>query len=214
MPTQSTTKKLAILKRRQQVADLSLKGWTQSAIAEKLDAAQSTVSTDLKALQREWIESAAQDAEVIRSKMWAELEMVKREAWKAWERSQQPAETDVVSGQSENRQMRRTRKQQHGDPRFLEIIQKSIAQKRALLGLDLTPASDEEEQDAELNAEARLNRLAGLTVSLYDRAQADAARQRSETGRSGRAGPDDQREPVAAGQAPDPAEPDHSPGAG
>ena len=110
--------------------------------------------------------------------------------------------------------MRRTRKQQHGDPRFLEIIQKSIAQKRALLGLDLTPASDEEEQDAELNAEARLNRLAGLTVSLYDRAQADAARQRSETGRSGRAGPDDQREPVAAGQAPDPAEPDHSPGAG
>ncbi len=214
MPTQTTNKKLARLKRRQQVADLSLQGWTQSAIAEKLNVVQATVSTDLKAIHQELLESASGGVELARAKVLAELELVNREAWKAWERSQQPAETDVVSGQSENRQMRRTRKQQHGDPRFLEIIQKSIAQKRALLGLDLTPASDEEEQDAELNAEARLNRLAGLTVSLYDRAQADAARQRSETGRSGRASPDDQPEPVAAGQAPDPAEPDHSPGAG
>ena len=130
MPTQSTTKKLAILKRRQQVAELSLKGWTQSAIAEELSVSQPTISTDLKAIQQEWLESASQDVELARAKMWAELEMVKREACKAWERSQQPAETDVVSGQSENRQMRRTRKQQHGDPRFLEIIQKSMAQLR------------------------------------------------------------------------------------
>jgi transposase len=214
MPTQTTNKKLARLKRRQQVAELSLQGWTQSAIAEKLDVSQPTVSTDLKAIQQEWLESAAQDVELARAQSLAELEMVKREAWKAWERSQQPAETDVVSGQCENRQMRRTRKQQHGNPRFLEIIQKSIAQKGALLGLDVTPTSDEEEPDDGLEADARRARFAKRVTTLCDQAAAAIARKGSDTGRSGRAGPDDQRGPVAAGEAPDPAEPGHSPGAG
>lgn len=212
MPTQSTTKKLAILKRRQQVAELSLKGWTQSAIAEKLNIAQPTVSTDLKALHQEWIESAAQDVELVRAKMRAELELVKREAWKAWERSQQPAETDVVSGQSENRQMRRTRKQQHGDPRFLEIVRKTMDQQAELLGLNVTASSDEDQQDDELETEARCNRFAALVVSLHDRKE--AAGKQSAAGRSGRAGPDDQQPPRGAGAAPAAAEPRPSPGAG
>ncbi len=117
MPTQTTNKKLARLKRRQQVADLSLQGWTQSAIAEELDVSQPTVSTDLKAIQQEWLESASGDVEAARAKVLAELDLVQREAWAAWKRSQQPAETDVISGQSESRQMRRTRKQQYTNSR-------------------------------------------------------------------------------------------------
>ncbi len=214
MPTQTTNKKLALLKRRQQVAHLSLQGWTQSAIAEELDVSQPTVSTDLKAIQQEWLESASGDVEAARAKVLAELDLVQREAWAAWKRSQQPAETDVISGQSENRQMRRTRKQQHGDPRFLEIIQKSIAQKRALLGLDVTPDSNEEEPDDGLDADARRARFAERVTTLCDQAAAAMARKGSDTGRSGRAGPDDQRGPLATGEAPDPAEPGHSPGAG
>ena len=212
MPTQSTTKKLTILKRRQQVAKLSLQGWTQLAIAEELSVSQPTISTDLKALQQEWLELASQDVELARAKMWAELEMVKREACKAWERSQQPAETYVVSGQSENRQMRRTRKQQHGDPRFLELVRKTIDQQAELLGLNRPASSDEDQQDAELDREARQKRLTHLIVSLHDRKE--AAGKPSAAGRSGRAGPDDQQPPWGAGAAPAAAEPRPSPGAG
>ncbi len=212
MPTQTTNKKLAILKRRQQVAKLSLQGWTQSAIAEELVVSQPTVSTDLKAIQQQWIESATQDVEVIRAKMMAELELVKEEAWKGWERSLQPTETDVVSGQSDNRQMRRTRKQQHGNPRFLDIIRNTIAQQAELLGLNVTASSDEDQQDDKLDAEARRERFFAFAAKLVSRAE--AAGKQSAAGRSGRADPDDRRRPQAAGGTPDALEPGQPPGAG
>ena len=46
--------KVRIEKRRQLVADMYVKGSTQSQIAHQLGIAQSTVSVDLKAIRREW----------------------------------------------------------------------------------------------------------------------------------------------------------------
>ena len=49
-PTLTTTRKprraIAIAKRREQVADLYLQGWTQMAIAAHFSIAQSTICTD------------------------------------------------------------------------------------------------------------------------------------------------------------------------
>ena len=46
--------KVAIVQRRQKVADLYLQAWTQMAIAAHLGCGQTTVSADLRRIQAEW----------------------------------------------------------------------------------------------------------------------------------------------------------------
>ena len=55
--------KLLIDQRRLRVSELSLKGWSQVAIAQEMGISQATVSTDLAAIQKEWRESRIQNRE-------------------------------------------------------------------------------------------------------------------------------------------------------
>ena len=90
-------RRLEILLRRQQVAELCLRSWTQTAIAQKLDVSQSTVSDDLKSIRKQWLESATRDfdeAVVLEEK---QIERVIREAWAAWGKSKQPAESSKIT---------------------------------------------------------------------------------------------------------------------
>jgi DNA-binding NarL/FixJ family response regulator len=48
------SKQLAILKRRRDVAELYLQGWTQTAIAEEMGVAQPTISDDVKHIRAQW----------------------------------------------------------------------------------------------------------------------------------------------------------------
>ncbi len=127
---------LEIVRRRREVSELYLQGWSQTAIAEHLGVAQSTINGDLKKIREAWLNSAIRDFDQARAQELQKLHRLEREAWAAWERSQKPAQSAVIQGEEPSQAMRKTIKNQHGDPRFLEQIHKCIASRRALLGLD------------------------------------------------------------------------------
>ena len=125
-----------IEQRRQQVADLYVKGSTQSQIARGLGVAQSTVSADLKAIRREWRDSRIRDFDEAVAMELKKLDNLEHEAWSGWERTQQPAESTKVTQDGSGKKAEKTVKQQQGNPRFLEQVHRCIAGRRTLLGLD------------------------------------------------------------------------------
>jgi hypothetical protein len=123
--------------RRQQVAHLYLKGEMQTQIAQRLGVDQSMISLDLKALRAAWLQSALRDWDALKSIELAKIDLVELEAWQAWERSKQPREV-IVSEVTEGRSRRGTRRVegQAGDPRYLAEVQKCIAKRCEILGLN------------------------------------------------------------------------------
>lgn len=129
-------KKFAILQRRQQVADLYLQGWTQTAIAERLSARQGTISHDLKAIRQQWRESTLRDFDEAQGEELHKIDRVEREAWSAWDRSQKPSQSVRVNGVGDGQQTQKNVQNRHGDARLLEIVLKCSAARRTLLSLD------------------------------------------------------------------------------
>jgi len=125
-----------IAQRRQRVAELYIKGWLQTAIAAELGISQPTVCQDLQAVRKQWRESSIRDFDAARDLELQKLDRVEREAWAAWERSQQVQESTRVVQDGSGKRAQKTVEHPVGDPRYLEQIQKCIASRRALLGLD------------------------------------------------------------------------------
>ena len=129
-------RKLAVAERRSRVADLYVRGWTQTAISQKLEMAQSTISADLKSIQKEWRENAVRDFDAAREKELQKLGLLEREAWAAWERSQKQKQSARIRVEGDQQKTEKLVADQAGDPRFLDQIHKCIVSRRALLGLD------------------------------------------------------------------------------
>ena len=117
MPVKNN-KQLAILRRRRAVADLYLQGWTQTGIAEELGVAQPTVCDDLRRIRAEWRDSAVRDFDEARQLELMKLDRIEREAWSAWQRSQKPAQSAVVTGEGVGQRTRKSMKNQHGECAF------------------------------------------------------------------------------------------------
>jgi hypothetical protein len=136
MPVKKS-KKVAVVQRRQQVAELYLQGWTQTKIAEHLGVSQPLVCQDLKRICADWRESSIRDFDMAREIELRRIDYVHTEAAEAWEKSKKPAQSAVVTGEgSADQKVRKTMKNQHGDPRFLAVMLKCGADRRSLLGLD------------------------------------------------------------------------------
>lgn len=129
------SKRLEIARRRQAVATLTLRGWTQSQIAHELAVGQATVSSDLKAVRQEWREAAIHDFDLLSRAELLKLDLIERESWLAWERSQKPQQSAEVAGEH-GRPTRKRVRNQYGDPRFLTVINQTIANRRAWLGVE------------------------------------------------------------------------------
>jgi len=128
-------KRLAVIERRQRVADLYLQGWTQLAIAKEVGVSQGMICVDLKQIRKEWRESAIRDFDAMRDEELRRLERIEKEAWSAWERSQKPVQSARVSDK-EGGKGHKTVKSQVGNSRFLELVLKCVESRRAMLGLD------------------------------------------------------------------------------
>lgn len=155
-------KKLEILKRRQRVADLFLQGFTQLEIAEQLGVSRALVCQDIKRISDEWRQSAVVDFERARFLELKEIDRIRHEAWKAWERSQKPSQSADIAGEGGAGTTRKRIRNQYGDPRFLMVVHKCVATRRALLGLDaptkIAPTTpDGEPLDAAVVVINRLN---------------------------------------------------------
>ncbi len=106
-------KKIEVIQRRQKVADFYVQGWTQTAIAAEVDVSQPTICEDLQQILHQWKESAVRDYDEARDIQLQKLDRLEREAW---ERSQKPTQSSVISGRGGNKSERRSLKNQHGDP--------------------------------------------------------------------------------------------------
>ena len=162
------SRKVAINKRRELVADLYLQGKTQMEISEVVGVKQPTVSADLRKIQKQWRESAVRDFDLAREVEIQKIDRIEREAWAAWERSKLPSQAATTTGDEHDRKTRRHVRNQYGDPRFLEQVNKCIASRRALLGLD-APSRMEVETDAGTLVERR-SRVFDIFTALRDRA--------------------------------------------
>jgi hypothetical protein len=155
-----TPERLNAAQRRRKVADLYLKGWTQEAIAGFFDVTQVTISRDLAESRREWREEATIDVEESIVSALQKLDLIEREAWGAWQRSQTPltAAVRTEGGGSKGVTSRSSLKNSHGDPRFLDLVHKCVAQRSLLLGLNAASASGDDMHEHE-TIEVRRERL-------------------------------------------------------
>ena len=126
--------KLRLVQRRQQAAELLLQGWTQEAIAGKLGVRPSTIGADLQQVRRTWRQSAIRDFDALQAQELAAIDLVKREAWAGFVRSQQPAQSATTDGPAGRQASRRTIRNQHGDPHFLLIVLKCIEDRQKRVG--------------------------------------------------------------------------------
>jgi hypothetical protein len=190
---------LAILERRRRVADLYIQGWTQMEIAAKEGCTQATISADLIQIRREWRASTIRDFDEARTLELQKLDRVEREAWRAWERSQQPQQSAHISDEPNARHTKRHVKNQNGDPRFLEQVNKCIAMRCALLGLNMQRIGD---GDDGFTFDDRRDRIVAIACAIRDRQGAAAAGARPGRNEPGRLCSDSLGRTVDAGPAP------------
>jgi hypothetical protein len=139
--------------RRAQVASRYLLGELQAAIAESFGVDQAQISRDLKIIRQQWLESAIRDFDAARAEELAKIDLVEREAWAAWARSQE--EKEIASQQEQHdpivwddaqgkpqitykikKRISMRKEGQAGAPAFLEVVLKCIAKRCEILGLD------------------------------------------------------------------------------
>lgn len=138
-------------KRRAQVAELYLKGWTQWEIARKVKVDQGTVSRDLKAMHEHWKAAGVRDLDAIKQKELDKIDHLERTYWAAWDRSCKTASktrkkrNEITEQVSPDEKVTRTagpveiteqKEGRDGNPAFLAGVQWCINRRCELLGLD------------------------------------------------------------------------------
>jgi predicted transcriptional regulator len=155
---------ISLARRRAAVADLYIQGCYQADIAQQLGVSQPTVSNDIKAIQKEWRASAIRDFDILRERELQKLDRLEREAWEAWERSQKPSQEATMSTDGSMQKTVKKVSEQSGDARYLEVVHKCIASRRALLGIDapvrIAPTSPDGKEAYHTHVMAQLMKLA------------------------------------------------------
>lgn len=144
---------------RQRISTLYLEGWLQCDIADEVGLSQSTVSNDLKILQKQWLSSTLININEAKAKELARIDKLEQEYYQAWHRSCEDAETITEKGKGskakakddeDNSPTRPTefektvqRKGQAGDPRFLQGVQWCISQRCKILGVNAPKKSED-----------------------------------------------------------------------
>lgn len=136
-----TRQKLNARQRRPIVAELYIKGKTQSEIAKEFDTTQATISRDLKAIQEVWLEQSVKNYDEAISQELAKIDNLERTYWQAWEDSKEDAVTETVKGRQRGKEIDSAektiqKKGQVGNKSFLDGVQWCIERRCKLLGLD------------------------------------------------------------------------------
>lgn len=124
---------------RRRIADFYLSGWLQADIAVEVGVDQSTISRDLKALQKDWLNSALIDYNAAKARELAKIDRLEREYWAAWEASKEDRETQItekIESQTPRSKAQIRREGQVGSPSFLAGVEWCIKRRCKMLGLD------------------------------------------------------------------------------
>lgn len=120
-----------------------LRGYTMQAIANEVGCSRPTVSTDLAAIREEWKERFSSTFDQHVSASLAEVERLRLEHWKAWERTVgvHIVERETTGGK-EGGTTSTTTESLAGDPRFLAGVAWCIERRCKILGLDAAKKID------------------------------------------------------------------------
>ena len=142
----STRKKTELAMRRQQVAEMYLRGKYQTDIASEMNVNQATISRDLAELRKEWLDRSINHIDQRKAIELAKIDQLEITYWDAWERSKEDSETETVEkiGKADkdgkptpDRIKQNKRKEgQTGNPSFLAGVQWCINKRCEILGLD------------------------------------------------------------------------------
>jgi len=167
---------------RRRIAELYLEGWLQADIAEELELSQSTISNDLNALHKQWLESSLIDFDQAKAVEIAKVDKLEREYYRAWRESKEDKEisvTEKAGGEKPRSKAQIRREGQVGNPSFLAGVQWCIERRCKILGID-APQKMQVLSDNDLDAAiaTELARLAAVGEAADVRASegdADAA---------------------------------------
>lgn len=146
-------KNAQILKRREEISALYLKGKTQLQIANELNISRQLVSYDLQNLYKDWNKKIEVNINELKAKELSKLDALEAEYWELYERSKSeyvktttiankkdiPNKKDNGKEKDEKTSMLSIKKEQHnriGNNFILDSIAKIIEQRCKLLGLE------------------------------------------------------------------------------
>lgn len=122
------------------ISELTLQGVKQSVIAERLSLSQQQISYDLREVKKRWQAASTLSFDSYVSQELEKLNLLEREGWEAWYRSQQPRKNSSVAVReradtavSEKEAKEESR---DGNPRFLDTILFVMERRARLIGLD------------------------------------------------------------------------------
>lgn len=140
-------------------ASLYLQGWSQFRIAEKLAAerdyevSRQTISNDLKAIQERWRQNTAMNLDDHRARELAKIDALEAEYHEQYQRSKEPrtinsksAKSKPGSGKDKPATVEQSAseriEQREGNPAYLQGVERCIAMRVKLLGLNAPEKSD------------------------------------------------------------------------
>jgi hypothetical protein len=136
----NAVRKLEIADRRKRVADMLLRGVSQTAIAAELQIDRKTVYSDRRTVLQQLTEEAKGSLREKRALDLAKLQRGEREAWEAWERSKRPRQrknakrvnADTTGARDETSVMEEGR---DGNDKFLGRVESAVMSQAKLEGL-------------------------------------------------------------------------------
>jgi hypothetical protein len=163
-PNNPNANNLAVLERRRNVAARYVRGETQWEIARAFEVDQGTISRDLAEIRKAWQAEAVRDVSEVKAKELAKVDAAEEQAWRAWTRSQEDAQTKRErlrpGSDDEAGETVRTSKGQAGDPRFLELILKCVQKRCEILGI----LDRERDRDATKGQPTVVKELSGVSM--------------------------------------------------
>jgi hypothetical protein len=186
-----------LYKDRVDIAKLYVQGYTASYITHWISEnrdytlAESTIRNDITAIIKEWREHYLPDIDLMKSAELARIDAVIQEAWKGWFASIKDKETTESEHMQQDAKQRvgnlpakpiyeETKskiktEQRDGDPKFLLIINRCIAMRAKILGIE-APSRHEikdwrkEAEKAGFNPGEEFERMVNEVVNTADEA--------------------------------------------
>ena len=138
--TEQPRNEAQILKDRADIAKYLLQGRRQNWIADKLNMTEAMVSRDAKAIKTEWKRSAAGSIEAAKEQALAEIDLIKQEAWDAWEASKRDAEVVMkYGGEGRPAGAQKIVSTRNAHKAYLDTLAWCNEQRCKILGLYATP---------------------------------------------------------------------------
>lgn len=124
---------------REQVAKLSLEGFSTHAIASKMNVSQKTVWRDLEVIRKQWRERSVEILDEIKARELAKLDKIENAAWECFYRSIGTHEKRVAElrpGKQGGKFSKIETEELNGDPRWLTVILNCQERRAKILGSD------------------------------------------------------------------------------